>query len=1213
MKNRDQSSRLSSVFSNHRGPRLRFGRFAALAMLVVVFAGFSPKVHAQGPGSEPPRSILQSGSDTESASGGSQLRVKGFLFLDQSGVPVLMPGTTFEEIERLQNLEAGVDSRSQVFDFQSLEITGAASQGITGSASPGRAELKIVIRLTIDSTAGRMVAIPLRMRNFFLLGPPDVSGLDEYRMTVSGSDSGHVLMVKTNRRREAVVTMNVAARVEPGPNHSLQFQLPDVPSIVRITTDDEQFTGEIVGRGDEVLQTERSAANLAEFVIESGGGVFTLRWGKRDRASDGSPLLEIDNSRIVVQWDTPQDQPIASCQMIIRSVRGTINALKLRLPENAVLLDTPTLGSNGQSVEITSPVSPTGPSTNGEGTLLDIVIPETERQQRIDLNLDIQFSASDPNASTPLMFRAPEVIGALRQRGEIQISTGDDYRLRWRSRPWVQSILAQPTEETGRSYLFRYDRASFDLPIWLATTRRQLRLSTESEISLHDSIARIKYRILSSGRAAEGTLLKIDMGSWRLRSIENEETSEQIESGLNGNLHEIYLESVSSSDPSPIRIVAEHDLPISEAAHSPLQGSAIRGSGDDGVTFQLPRITDIEDTMLVQSATVAVANQGRLSFVVDLQDSQNVDRVISTENATPVDTPRSNYRIIPPDAAGKLVGHVVQQSPTISLAGDATIEIEGRSLHTTLDWIVNSSLDLEGRLPIQISSADLLAVADATESADSVDAKQVTASESSGVVASKPDASKPGELKPDASETSANSAAMATRWTVKVNNQPAVLDPRGDDRYELISDQLGSGSMSIRWEQLRPIRDVASADHIETLAIPRPFGVETTFRGTMRVMMQGDTTTEIISADRLGDRGSVTNETSTSDENTLSRSPIRDRDKSTMILEALPREPLRLRLRSRQTDTEDVFVSRAVLRTATGYATRMEQLLANVEGSPELRLGLPAGDYSVSTEALVDGNVARVRRENSTLVISLPSDGKSHLVDLRVWLPMDASMMVESIGPALDLPIGVGRVYWEIVAPQDSHVIWASPTLGRSMAWRFDRWRLYRESTQTSRSLAGWVGGTDLVEVPRGNRYLYVGSDVRSFRAVVVSRTILWGVTGSIVLLIAVLLSFVPQTRHPLFAVAAAVMFAGMLVVAPDAAVLAGQLGMIALVLVVVMSAIRTMVQSRDRSSALDSRPRSRRIEGSTQMHKENSGASRGTLSATRSMAPASSVNKVTP
>ncbi|MFG0261197.1 MAG: hypothetical protein ACF788_02260, partial [Novipirellula sp. JB048] len=336
-------------------------------------------------------------------------------------------------------------------------------------------------------------------------------------------------------------------------------------------------------------------------------------------------------------------------------------------------------------------------------------------------------------------------------------------------------------------------------------------------------------------------------------------------------------------------------------------------------------------------------------------------------------------------------------------------------------------------------------------------------------------------------------------------------------------------------------------------------------------------------------------------------------DRATQILEALTREPLRLRVRSRHTATENVIVSRAVLRTAVGYATRMEQLLANVEGSQELRLGLPPGEYPISTEAFVDGDLVSVRRETNALLIALPDDGEPHLVDLRVWLPLEASMMAETIRPTLDLPIGVGRLYWEIVAPQDSHVIWASPTLGRSMAWRFDRWRLYREATQNSRSLAGWVGGLDLIEVPEGNRYLYVGADVKSFHAVLVSRTILWGATGSVVLLISVLLSFVPQTRHPLFAVTGGVLFAGLLVIAPDAAVLAGQLGMIALVLVIVMSAIRTMVQSRSNHSALDSRQRSRRIDHSTQMHKDSSGAMRGTLSATRALTPASSVNKVTP
>ncbi|MFG0262788.1 MAG: hypothetical protein ACF788_10400, partial [Novipirellula sp. JB048] len=896
---------------------------STLGLLVAFWlaAGGGATLWSQGPGTEPPREILQSGRDSVEGGSGSPLRVKGFLFLDNTGVPVLMPGTSFEEIERLQNMEAGVEARSQVFDFQSLEITGTASRS--------RAELRIVIRLTIDSTSGRTVAIPLRMRNFFPLGPPDVSGLDEFRMTVSGNDSGHLLMVKTNRRREAVITMNVAARVDPGPTHALHFQLPDVPALVRITTEEEQVTGEIVGRGDEVMQTQREPGRPAQFVIESGGGAFSLRWGKRDRASDGTPLLEVDNSRIVVQWDSPQDQPVASCQMIIRSVRGTINAVQVRLPENAVLLDAPTLGPNGQTVELASPTAAPLPANNGEGALLDLIIPEQERQQRIDLNFEIQFSSSEANAATPLAFLAPEVLGALRQRGEIQISTGDDYRLRWRSRPWVQSILGQADDESGRSYLFRYDRASFELPIWLATTRRQLRLSTDSEISLHDSIARIKYRIVFSGRAAEGAMLKVDLGSWRLRSIENEDTSQQIESGLNGKHHEIYLESVPNGDPSPIRIVAEHDLP--EFSKAALLAS---GTSPEKIVFDLPHVAEIEDTMLVQSSTVSVANQGRLSFVVNLESSQNIDRVIQVDNAATVETPRSNYRVIPPDAASQLIGRIVQQSPTISLAGDASIEVEGRSLRTTLDWIVNSSLDLEGRLPIQIpgfagpaavstaNPAPESAAGNPTANGSTANGATANGATSTGPTANEPDPDGPdpngrdlNESDPDeptangASDTATqavvaeaatdtagpedgddgekedgedDAAHLPSDWVVTVNNRPAVLESRGDDRFELISDQLSSGSMAIRWKSLRPLSEPRSENHIETVSIPRPFGVDTTFRGTMRVLLQGDAVTEILAADAIGHYGNDLESESAAEPPTIPPTPHRSGDRATL-------------------------------------------------------------------------------------------------------------------------------------------------------------------------------------------------------------------------------------------------------------------------------------------------------------------------------------------
>ena len=77
---------------------------------------------------------------------------------------------------------------------------------------------------------------------------------------------------------------------------------------------------------------------------------------------------------------------------------------------------------------------------------------------------------------------------------------------------------------------------------------------------------------------------------------------------------------------------------------------------------------------------------------------------------------------------------------------------------------------------------------------------------------------------------------------------------------------------------------------------------------------------------------------------------------------------------------------------------------------------------------------------------------------------------------------------------------------------------------------------------------------------VVVSRVVLWILIGSVVLLAAVVLTNFPRSRHPVTAVVLAVIFAGLLAIAPDAAVLAGQFGIIALVLVVVMIAVRVLV-----------------------------------------------------
>jgi hypothetical protein len=259
----------------------------------------------------------------------------------------------------------------------------------------------------------------------------------------------------------------------------------------------------------------------------------------------------------------------------------------------------------------------------------------------------------------------------------------------------------------------------------------------------------------------------------------------------------------------------------------------------------------------------------------------------------------------------------------------------------------------------------------------------------------------------------------------------------------------------------------------------------------------------------------------------------------------------------------ELSIDHAVLRTAIGRNVRYEQLIATVQGDELLDVGLSRQLDEITVEAFVDQQLSSVRREGNRLLIALPVDNKPHAVDLRVWIPEVRSEWFPVTEPKLQLPRTVGRVFWQIVSPLDSHVVWAAPTLGRAMQWELDQWRLARIPLRSDQMLAVWAGVEATRPMPPGNRYLYVGTDPSSFRAVTATRGQLWGIVAAIVLAFSAVLIYVPSTRHPFSAVLVTLALAGLIAISPDSAVLAGQFAMIALALVVVMTSIRALMTPR--------------------------------------------------
>ncbi len=1095
-----------------------------LAWTLLITLSGSIGSFGQPPGTLPPEKVFSESDE--------KIEVRGFMFLNEAKSKVMMPSVTWEEYERRMNLDSGTDGQRQPFGYQSLEIV--------GTSDGGRAEMEVTLKLSIESTGGRWVKIPLRMGNFHELSPPDVSGVDEFSITIEPDSSGYALYVKTTAVAEAMVRIRVSSRVETQTTRSIEFRLPDVPSRVRMTVDADRVDGEVIGRGDEVIQTDSTLGNRTTFSIESGGGNFTLRWGGLSRSIENAPLLEVE-SRFDVRWDSPQDQPIASVRLTIRNTKGSIESFQLRLPAGSVVLDTPRLGTGGQTIELSIPATPSSTQQTSESEIRTVTIPVEERQQRIDLNFDLQLAADNTSPSSPLAFRVVEVIGSLRHRGEIVIQTGGDYRLRWRTRPWVRSEPAGNPDEASsvRLYRFGFDRGSFELPMWLSAKERQLRITSTSEVSIRDGVAALTMDLQAGGQATDGRL-QLDEAGWKVSSIENVETGEAIDSFRSDNLRVIDFNLGSSQSTTAIRVRAEQAI----------------DEEIGNIEFAIPRVVVADENVLVQNAFLNLISSGRSMLVVDLTTSQGLTRVASTNNDNVGTTSISTFRMLSPDTTAVVVGTLVDQPPRITLSSDATIELDGDQLRSTVDWIVTSPLDLEGRLPIRIPEPTITSNgSSATKSGDILidgpsDLSAAIGKSSSGL-----------------ERFDGIFSSSAEPWIVTVDGVPATLRILDDDRLELISERLSSGTMAIRWRHTQLRRSSVNVRSIESVSLPRPNIADVTTRGVMRVNLRGNQQYDLTSVGSTPEAVSV------------------------LELDSLPREPVRLRLQSRTVTLEDISIRQAVLRTVVGRTTRQEQVIANIQGGDLFQVDLPTGTPDVSVEAFLDDQSVPVQRQADALVIPLSGDRRNHVIDIRVWLTSSTAPSFATIRPLLKLPVGVGRVYWQIIAPSDSHIVWASPTVGRSMTWRFDGWKLYRAPSHSDAALNAMVGGyTDSMDTPPGNRYLYVGSDVPSFEVMVVSRAVLWICTGSFVLALAVVLTYIPKSRHPLTAVVMAILFTGLLATAPDAAVLAGQFGMISLVLVIVMIAIRTLISPQTGGRVFaspktqsESKPSTRSIRPATQ------------------------------
>ncbi len=1135
-----------------RAPRFTLWSVFNVALLVLALLpiGDGPSASAQELGQQPPiQSIRAAGiADDAAEEASSNLKVTAFLFLDKNSNRVILPGMTYEQWDQLDS-ESGTTSQLVVFD----------PIKINGSVSGSRAELDVELRVTVSPTGGQLISIPLEMRNYRLLQPAELTSSPpasnrELQLIDAGKD-GFELKVRSQRRRTIRVKLRVSALVESGPPQMLKFQLPEVPTIIGVEMDAADLTGKLVGGAEVPIKENKLKDGRTQFKFESGGGNFLFQWRPNETKVESAPLMEVE-SRVDVNWGSPQDQPIVSVEMDLRYLRerrSAADTFDLVLPPGAVLLDTPTLSPSKQVV---------GEKDTDDPNRKTITIPDAERSQRISMRFDLQFPNDNASQSKPLLFKCPTIVGAIRQKGDITFRGSSDYQLRWRRGNWVRRSLrsADELDSDDRTYQFHFDRGEFDLPVWLAASQRQLRITSESNVSVNDAIALLEMDIRFAGQASDSRTLQIDTAGWAILSVTDAETEEALPWSPSETLS--IDVNTGADQPTPIKVIAEKRLfPIDADPQTISSG----GDTQEPIAFSLPKIIKTDDQVTIANQYVTLEGTGRSTLVVDLSKSIGIDR---SPLAASLDEPKisgKRFRLTASDRNTLVVASIVEQPIQVTLASETQIQLLGDTLMTTVDWTIQPQVDLIGALPVRVPATRTAATI------GQADAGRASVRGSLGA-----DVASSAERSDDAS------VSNDEQWTVTVNGEAARLTRLSGERYQLYSDLLGKGEVTVRWRRQESLDRRRVAAEVASVGLPGPAFPDVTIVGDVLVSLAGDSKTSLLSAN----------------------SPAR----SELSFQSLP-DQVRLRMSPKTTLQDDLSIRKAVLRSAIGDSTRHEQLIALVQGGDALELGLPSDVSDVEYEAYVDSQRVPVSREGNRIRLALPGDKESHSVDLRIWTTEPVRGWMVDIKPTLQLPIRAGRVYWQIVTPRDSHVVWAAPTVGRAMDWRFGAWQLSREPILNDTKLTEWVDAKRAAEMPPGNRYLYIGSDIRSFHARTMTRSWLWFLVGGLVLGLAWLLTYVPLARNPLTVIAGAVLFTGLLAVAPDAAVLAGQFAMVALILVVVMHAVRVLNSNGDRllqpSSAPKDQPSSPAL-APTREYKENASPS-ATHSASASASEATS------
>jgi hypothetical protein len=1045
-----------------------------------------------------------------------------YILLDAQGRPQPVPGMTYEDFlaawKKLNN-PANAESQPR-FTIESIKID--------GQTRGQRAELKfdVTIHLLVDGP----VNVPLGLVGAILQGEPHFNKPsaksqqassrenaapkqnphDEY-LDFNPQHGGFVARVAGTAGERRTLSLNlITPLLRDGAETTLGLSCPRSTSSSLALIVDTPVT-EVRTNNGSVTSKKSNPDGGTRIDVAGPSGQFRLTWQSAN--SETASIRSVLNAVGTIHATIDGRGVRTDARLTVRSFGGTFDQFRIRLPRGAKLIPSSTIaGSQDPKYRISEePQNPkTAKTADNPG---QIVLVELKEKQQGPVVIDLSTEQPGRDVSQAIELAGFEVLGAVRQFGDIGLNVAKDWQARWNIGHDIRQVdpteLDNSLQHSDLTAAFQYDRHPWSLAVNVSPRPSRVHVTPQYDLELLPEEARLTVRLAYQNFGARTYKLNIELAGWEL-------SGEPIESGG--------LIDQDSIAPLPTGTLT---LPFAQASPRKAEVTfSLRHSLQrDASTIKLPLPQPLADSVATGELTVHA----------------------------PPDT-----ELLPDLAHSTGLAASPAKETTIVTDPDAAAEFHFRSLSTNAIFVANRGN--RGREASAQIAAKVEIAADAIQVDDERIEYMVRFEPLKELILEAPS---DFPINEDAAEIDLIAPSIAKGESTE-QRTPLRFEPLADEdevaatgthrlRVTLPEPRVGKFAISARYKIATP-QPVSAGSAVQVSLLSPVDTRVTSERATVRA-----SNSILLSLGANSDASSW----KTSD-------PIRKKNAAGMKYEFVTNRaesllPLLVSAADANTPSTTI-VDRVWLQTWISGGMEQDRAAfhlhsSNSQATVELPPDAPAGEV----EVLVDGQPAQVTsRAAGRIVVRLVKDSSnqangalaeptSHTLEVRFRQPIQQVLITRHrlTPPQIDATTDLSQVYWQIVLPADEHIVGSPEQLVSASQWQWLGTFWGRRPVMSQMDLEKWVGATMQIAPASGEKqYLFTGLlPVSSIEIVTAARWFIVLLASSSALGLLVAIFYLPHRTRFWMLVALIIVIAAGAIAYPTAAVLIAQASAIGIVL----------------------------------------------------------------